>query len=75
MAIFMPPSSCYTTSRDFTRVVDLEYLQGVAPGDLRELIASLMTHHLRLAGKMETVSRETLPSSPANDGNTPAHGA
>ena len=36
-----------------------EALAGVEPSDIRELAASLITHHLRIAGKIETVSRET----------------
>ena len=31
--------------------LDPEDLQGVAPGDLRELIAALMTHNLRLRAR------------------------
>ena len=44
--------------------VGLEALPGVEPGDLRELIASLLTHHLRVAGKLDTVVRETPASDP-----------
>ena len=36
--------------------IDLEALAS-QPGDLREFVASLMTHHLRLAGKVEAVSQ------------------
>ena len=32
--------------------ITLKDLSKVAPGDLRELVATLMTHHLRLADKM-----------------------
>ena len=39
--------------------VGLESLKGVEPDHLRELVASLMTHHLRMAGQIDTVSRET----------------
>ena len=42
--------------------IELEALASVEPGEVRELLASLMTHHLRLAGKVETVSQETPPS-------------
>ena len=42
--------------------VGLEYMDGAAPEDRRELIAALMVHHLRHSGKFETVSRETVPS-------------
>ena len=42
--------------------IELEALASVEPGEVRELLASLMTHHLRLAGKVETVSQETTPS-------------
>ena len=28
-------------------------------GDLRELVANLMVHHLRIGGKMDTVSQGT----------------
>ena len=41
-------------------VVDLAALQRVESGDVRELVASLMAYHLRSAGKIETVSRETV---------------
>ena len=36
-------------------------LQRVAPGDLRELVVNLMTHHLRLSGELDSapVSQET----------------
>ena len=37
----------------------LKALDRVDPGDLRELVANLMVHHLRIAGKMDTVSWET----------------
>ena len=48
-------------------VVDLESLDGVTWEDLRELIAALMVHHLRQAGKTETVSRETVAVSAAQN--------
>ena len=35
----------------------LEALERVAPGDLRELVASLMVHHHRLAGKIEEIDQ------------------
>ena len=44
--------------------IELEALASVEPGEVRELVASLMTHHLRLAGRVGTVSRETPPSDP-----------
>ena len=40
--------------------MDLAALQRVESGDVRELVASLMAYHLRSAGKIETVSRETV---------------
>ena len=48
--------------------VTLEDLSKVAPGDLRELVAALMTHHLRRVGKVDTVSRETPASTLENEG-------
>ncbi len=39
--------------------LDLESLNEVPDGDLLELTATLMTYHLRQAGKLDTVSRET----------------
>ena len=47
-------------------VVDTESLQNVAPEDLLEAVAALMTHHLRLADDLETASRETAASSLTN---------
>ena len=46
--------------------LNLPYMEGRTPEDLRELIAALMVHHLRQSGKPDTVSRETEASSPAN---------
>ena len=37
----------------------LEAFDNVADMDLRELVANLMVHHLRIAGKMDTVSQGT----------------
>ena len=37
----------------------LKALDRVGPGDLRELVANLIVHHLRIVGKLDTVSRET----------------
>ena len=34
----------------------MEALDRVEPGDLRELVANLMTHHLRVAGKVDAVT-------------------
>ena len=36
--------------------IDPESLQDVADGDLRDLVANLVVHHLRQAGRMDTVS-------------------
>ena len=49
--------------------VSLEDLSKVAPGDLRELVAALITHHLRRVDKVATVSRETPSPTPENEGN------
>ena len=38
----------------------LKALENVDQGDLRELVANLMVHHLRIVGRMDTVSRETV---------------
>ena len=43
----------------------MEALERVDQGDLRELVANLMTHHLRISGKIETVSQGTPESVPA----------
>ena len=43
--------------------IDPESLQEVVDGDLRDLVANLLVHHLRQAGKLETVSPETVGSS------------
>ena len=47
----------------------LKTLPDVALGDLRELAAALVAHHLRIAGKLETVSRETPASAAGNNGH------
>ncbi len=44
--------------------IDAESLQDVADGDLRDLVANLVVHHLRRSGKMETVSGERAQSPP-----------
>ena len=44
-------------------VVDVDAVASLAPEDLRKLAAALMTHHLRLAGKIDTVSRETVATT------------
>ena len=46
-------------------VLDLASLDEVPDDDLLEFTATLMTYHLRQAGKLETVSRETATSPPA----------
>ena len=43
-------------------VVDVDSLPPLAPERLRQLVAALMTHHLRQADQLDTVSRETAPS-------------
>ena len=55
----------YDWGRDSSGKVtlDLGSLDDVPDDDLLELTASLMTYHLRHAGKLETVSRETPASS------------
>ena len=40
-------------------VVDVRSLPPLAPEDLRQLVAVLMVHHLRMADQLETVFRET----------------
>ena len=52
------------TSSGRTVVVD-DTLNSVEPGGLRMLAASLMTHHLRQSGKIETVSLKTPARSAA----------
>ena len=44
--------------------MDIKSLDEAPDNDLLELTASLMTYHLRQAGKLDTVSRETPASSP-----------
>ena len=41
----------------------MEALERVGPGDFRELVANLMVHHLRVAGRIDSVSQETPSSS------------
>ena len=53
-------------------VIGLDSLQSVTSGELRELLAALMTHHLRLAGELETVPQQTPDTLPANEVHTPA---
>ena len=38
----------------------LKALASVTSGDLRELVANLMVHHLRIGGKMDTVPRAAI---------------
>ena len=42
--------------------IDADSLQDVADGDLRDLVANLVAHHLRQAGKMDTIAREPVPA-------------
>ena len=44
--------------------VDLDALRGVKPGDLKELVASLITHHLRMSGQIDTVASQTPAPEP-----------
>ena len=44
--------------------VDLDALQGLKPGDLKELVASLITHHLRMSGQIDTVASQTPAPEP-----------
>ena len=53
-------------------VISLDSLQSVTSCELRELLAALMTHHLRLAGELETVPQPTPDTLPANEVHTPA---
>ena len=55
--------------------VSPEDLSKVAPGDLRELVAALVTHHLRCVDKVDTVSRETPSPTPENARNVPVEAA
>ena len=56
----------YDWGRDSSGKVTLELasLNQVPDDDLLELTASLMTYHLRQAGKLDAVSRETAASTP-----------
>lgn len=42
---------------EYGSVINPDFIASMAPEDLRKLAAALMTHHLRLAGKIDTVSR------------------
>ena len=54
-----------SNGKGFERVtLDLASLDEIPDDDLLELTATLMTYHLHLAGKLETVSRETAATSP-----------
>ena len=48
-------------------LVDVDSLDGVAAEHLPELVAALVTHHLRQAGKMQSVSPETPAESLATE--------
>ena len=54
----------YARTDEGVVVLDLESLDEVPDGDLLELAASLMTYHLRQAGKLPAVSRETATPPP-----------
>ena len=45
-------------------LLNIRSLPILAPEDLRKLVAALMTHHLSLADKLDTVPRETVPAAP-----------
>ena len=53
-----------TRGVDYLEGDGLAALENVADVDLRELVANLMLHHLRIAGKMDTVSRGTATELP-----------
>ena len=46
---------------EYDQAQAIEYLDAMDPHDLPGLIAALMAHHLRQAGKLDSVSRETDP--------------
>ena len=46
----------------------MKALENVAPEDLRELVANLTAHHLRLTGRLSTVSQETGVEEPVATG-------
>ena len=46
---------------EYDQAQAIEYLDAMDPHDLPGLIAALMTHHLRQAGKLDSVSGETDP--------------
>lgn len=50
--------------------VSLEALPKVAPDDIRELIAALMTYHLRTAAMVEPVSEGVSQDTPASEAET-----
>ncbi len=64
----------YSYYRNARTVVDLAALDKVAPDDLRELVAALLTHHLRQAGKIDTVSQESPVPLKQGEG-VPSHAA
>ena len=47
--------------------VNLDGVPQVATDDLPELVASLLTHHLRFSGQLDTVSQETLATPEEDD--------
>lgn len=55
----------YARTEEGKVVLDLASLDEVPDEDLLELAATLMTYHLHRAGKLETVSRETVAEKAA----------
>ena len=49
-----------------TGPVKSDPLQNLPVDDVRELTAALIVHHLRQAGQLDTVSRETATPSPVD---------
>ena len=55
---------------EYGSVINPDFITSMAPEDLRKLAAALMTHHLRLAGKIDTVSRGNGATATANEEGT-----
>ena len=55
---------------EYGSVINPDFITSMAPEDLRKLAAALMTHHLRLAGKIDTVSRGNGATATVNEEGT-----
>ena len=53
----------YNTREGYGPVINADSIAALSGEGARKLAAALMTHHLRLAGKIDTVSRETVATT------------